>query len=357
MRPDAASWIGLASIPGIGEGLIRSLIAAFGHPDRVFSATGAQIESVIGPLAASRFHSGPRAAQVESTLSSLALPGRDLLVITDPDYPLSLRNIADPPPLLYLHGVRELLSSTFFAIVGSRNASASGCEIASGFARSLSDGGFCIVAGLATGIDSCAHEGALSGKSSTVAVLGNGIDVCYPLSSHDLYLEISERGLLVTEFAPGKPPVGGNFPRRNRIISGLSVGTLVVEAGPRSGSLITARLALEQGRDVFAIPGSIHSPLSKGPNALIREGAKLVEKISDITEEYGFFGAMPPLRECDHPPVHDALLDAMGFDPVDIDTLCARTGYDGRKVSSMLLDLEIAGRIRRLMGGMYVRAH
>ncbi|HQT25438.1 MAG TPA: DNA-processing protein DprA, partial [Burkholderiales bacterium] len=242
-----------------------------------------------------------------------------------------------------------------FAIVGSRNATPQGMENARSFARTLSDVGLCIVSGMALGIDSAAHEGGLAGASGSIAVVGTGLDIVYPSRNRGLAAELEAKGLLVSEFPLGTPPIGSNFPRRNRIISGLCIGCLVVEAGIRSGSLITARHALEQGREVFAIPGSIHSPLSKGPHRLIKEGAKLVESGQDILEELRLSSGGTSREEAGAET--SDLLERMGFDPVDSDTLCERTGLSPQRVSSRLLELEMEGSVCSLPGGMYQRIH
>ena len=239
------------------------------------------------------------------------------------------------------------------AVVGSRNATPQGLKNAQSFARAFSEAGFTIVSGLALGVDSAAHTGGLEGSGSTIAVLGTGIDIIYPKRNGSLAQEISLRGALVSEFALGTPPTAGNFPRRNRLISGLARGCLVVEAALDSGSLITARLAAEQGREVFAIPGSIHSPLSKGCHALIKQGAKLVETAQDVLEELGSAGT--PLSKSVEPGASRDFLDKMGFDPCDIDSLIERTGLTTEVVSAILLELELEGRIAGLPGGLYQR--
>jgi DNA processing protein len=280
-----------------------------------------------------------------------------------PEYPKALLEISDPPALLYCVGRIELLNRPGLAVVGSRNATAQGVRNAQAFARALSDAGLTIVSGLALGVDAAAHRGGLEGQSSTIAVLGTGADVVYPPANQGLAKEIAERGLLISEFALGSPAAKQNFPRRNRIISGLTRGTLVVEAALASGSLITARAALEQGREVFAIPGSIHSPLSKGCHSLIKSGAKLVESAEDVLSELaGIRTQTVPLPEksadsnaqtatIDAPP----LLEHMGYDPIDIDSLCTRTGLSAQHVSAALLRLELDGRVASLPGGLYQR--
>ncbi len=298
----------------------------------------------------------------------------DVQVLTpgDSGYPALLREIARPPPQLYIRGAVAVLSLPQLAIVGSRNATPAGAETARDFSSHLAARGFCITSGLAEGIDAAAHRGALAVGGRTVAVCGTGPDIVYPRHHESLAAEIiATGGAIVSEFAPGTAVHRGNFPRRNRLISGLAVGTLVVEAGVRSGALITARHALEQGRDVFAIPGSIHNPVARGCHRLIRNGAKLVETAADIVEELGGLLAMlglddapkraestPEATDC---PVENAaeyagLLAAMAWDPVDADTLVARSGLTIGDVSSMLLLLEMQGSVRALSGGRYQRA-
>ncbi len=298
----------------------------------------------------------------------------DVQVLTpgDAGYPALLREIPRPPPQLFIRGAVAALSLPQLAIVGSRNATPAGAETARDFASHLAARGFCITSGLAEGIDAAAHRGALAVGGRTVAVCGTGPDIVYPRHHESLAAEIiATGGAIVSEFAPGTAVHRGNFPRRNRLISGLAVGTLVVEAGVRSGALITARHALEQGRDVFAIPGSIHNPVARGCHRLIRNGAKLVETAADIVEELGGLLAMlgmddaperaestPEATDC---PVENAaeyagLLAAMAWDPVDADTLVARSGLTIGDVSSMLLLLEMQGSVRALSGGRYQRA-
>ena len=266
-----------------------------------------------------------------------------------------LLEIADPPPLLYLRGQTALLEKSGLAIVGSRNASPQGLANAEGFARAFSDAGLTIISGLALGVDAAAHRGGLSGSGSTIAVLGTGADSLYPASNRKLGEEIANRGLLVSEFPVGTPPVAANFPRRNRLISGLARGCLVVEAAVSSGSLITARQAGEQGREVFAIPGSIHSPLSRGCHLLIKQGAKLVESAADVLEE---LGAEKPTMSGSIPKqsgVDNELLLHMGYDICTLDALVSRSRLTVDAVSAMLLNLELEGKIASLPGGRFQR--
>jgi len=294
--------------------------------------------------------SGP---EIEKTLQWAAQAGHALLTLADTEYPKQLLEIPDPPALLCVTGNVKLLSSSALAVVGSRNATPQGMKNAQSFARTLSEAGLAIVSGLALGVDSAAHRGGLEGRGSTIAVLGTGIDIVYPRRNQALAEEIASRGTLVSEFPLGAPPNAANFPRRNRLISGLARGCLVVEAALDSGSLITARLAAEQGREVLAIPGSIHSPLSKGCHALIKQGAKLVESAQDVLEELG--GARAPDPTPSGSGASHDLLDKMGFDPLDIDELIARSGLTTEVVSAILLQWELEGKIASLPGGLYQR--
>ena len=252
-----------------------------------------------------------------------------------------------------MRGRRELLARPCLAVVGSRNATPQGASDAERFARAFSDAGLTIVSGLALGIDAAAHRGGLEGAGSTIAVLGTGADILYPQRNRELGERIARDGLIVSEFPLGTPPHGANFPRRNRVISGLARGCLVVEAALASGSLITARFAAEQGREVFAIPGSIHSPHSKGCHALIKQGAKLVESAQDLLQELGVEAAVAASTAA--VPADAGLLAQLGYDPCDIDTICARSGLTADRVSAMLLQLELDGKVARLPGGQYQR--
>ncbi|MDH5409096.1 MAG: DNA-processing protein DprA, partial [Gammaproteobacteria bacterium] len=284
-----------------------------------------------------------------------------IICFDEPAYPALLREIADPPPVLYVQGNADALQQLQLAIVGSRNATASGLETAHAFARHLAAQGIVITSGMALGIDGASHSGALAGGGETIAVMGTGLDHVYPSRHRDLAKRIAEKGALISEFPIGTPPLAGNFPRRNRIISGLSQGVLVIEAAIRSGSLITARQALEQGRDVFAIPGSIHNPLAKGCNSLLREGAKLVETAADILEELGVEGSLAqPLtvlgqhtEELSVDPEYGKLLECIGFEPTAIDAMVSRSGLTADAVCSMLLVLELHGLVENTAGGLY----
>ena len=350
---DLAAWIELSLVPGLGSGRFRSLLSAFGLPANVLGATRAQLSRVVPESLAAAILERSRGAEIERALRWAEGSGRSVLTLADAAYPRQLLEIPDPPPLLYVAGSVALLSAPSLAVVGSRNATPQGLQNARAFARSLSEAGLAIVSGLALGVDSEAHRGGLEGRAATIAMLGTGIDVVYPQRNRSLAAEISSRGAMVSEFSLGAEPHAGNFPRRNRLISGLARGCLVVEAALESGSLITARLAADQGREVFAIPGSIHSPLSKGCHALIKQGAKLVESAQDVLEELGV-SARPAASA---PPAGAAggLLETMGFDPCDIDELCGRSGLPAEAVSAMLLKLELDGKIAGLPGGLYQR--
>jgi DNA processing protein len=297
------------------------------------------------------------AGPVQSALDWAATAGNRILTIADADYPQALLNSADPPLLLYIKGRPELLNRPALAIVGSRNASRQGENDAQAFAGALSAAGLTIVSGLALGIDAAAHRGALGGRGSTVAVIGTGADRIYPAANESLAREIAEGGVVMSEFPLGTPPVAGNFPRRNRLIAGLARGCLVVEAAERSGSLITARLAAEGGGEVFAMPGSIHSPLAKGCHRLIKQGAKLVESAQDILEELRWEAVVAPPSAALLPddPAATRVLDELGYNPCDLDTLTDRCGMTADQVLALLLPLELDGHVVQVPGGRYQR--
>jgi DNA processing protein len=304
--------------------------------------------------------SEPVGAAVAHALEWAAQPGNAVITLADETYPKLLLEISDPPALLYVRGRVELLQRSALAVVGSRNATQQGTANAEAFARTLSESGLTIVSGLALGIDAAAHRGGLQGRGSTIAVLGTGIDIIYPQRNAALAADIAKQGLLLSEFPLGTAPAAQNFPRRNRLISGLAGGCLVVEAAVASGSLITARAAAEQGREVFAVPGSIHSPLAKGCHALIKSGAKLVESAEDVLSELSGFrpSGYASTRETGRATAANAdsgLLAHMGHDPVDVDSLCSRAGLSAEQVSSELLRLELDGRVTALPGGLYQR--
>jgi DNA processing protein len=334
------------------------------------------LERIVKKSIGKHIKRGAEPARVDAALSWLKDPANSIVTLAEPDYPAQLLNIQDPPPLLYFKGNRDLLTRPALAIVGSRNATPQGLSNAEAFAESASNAGFCVISGMALGIDAAAHLGGLRGSAASMAVVGTGLDIVYPAKNHQLAHKLAGNGALISELPLGTPAIGRNFPRRNRIISGMSQGCLVVEAALRSGSLITARQALEQGREVMAIPGSIHSPLSKGCHLLIKEGAKLVESIQDILDELNYpadqwrqkkndtqenraekmmqaqtrqFSAAFPSDEVEW------LLKCLGHDVIDIDTLCVRSGLTVESVSAMLLTLELNGYVSCLPGNCYQR--
>ncbi len=353
MRHDAAEWLRLCLVPGISGSSQRALLRAFGSPAAALDASRAAVAAVSGQAVADALAGGPPPGQLEAALSWLEAPGHHLLALGDEEYPRSLLEIPDPPTVLTALGDPALLARPAIAVVGSRNATRQGVLDAHEFALALSRRGYVIASGLAVGIDAAAHRGGLAGPSSTIAVVGTGLDRVYPAANRELAHEIAGRGVLVSEFALGTPPVAANFPRRNRIISGLTRGVLVVEAAVASGSLTTARLALEQGRDVFAIPGSIHSPLSKGCHWLIKQGAKLVESAEDLLAEIEGTAAPASPAPRGPDPVAEPLLEALGHSPASLDALALRTGEAASALAAELTRLELAGRVERLPGGLY----
>jgi DNA processing protein len=355
--PGLASWLQLALTPGIGPVTFQRLLRQFGLPQAVLAKKRAELAALASAAVIAALDSAEVAQAVARALAWAGEPGHWVITLADEIYPKLLLEITDPPPLLYARGRVELLQRAALAIVGSRNATLQGEANAQTLARALSEAGLTIVSGLALGIDAAAHRGGLAGPGSTIAVLGTGIDVVYPSRNAALAGEIAERGLLVSEFPLGTAPAGQNFPRRNRLISGLARGCLVVEAALASGSLITARAAADQGREVFAMPGSIHSPLAKGCHALIKSGAKLVESAEDVLAELSGFrasGYASTTKEVTSAP-DSSLLAHMGHDPVDVDSLCSRAGMSAEQVSSELLRLELDGRVAALPGGLYQR--
>jgi DNA processing protein len=351
---DAALWAALAGISGLGQASLRSLMQAFPEPEAVWSASGARLIPLLNPRLAAEIAAGPDQEYLNRVRAWLAEPGNHLLSMQDARFPRLLSEIADPPPLLYVKGDLASLDRPGLAIVGSRNATPQGEANAQAFARTLSDAGLAIVSGLALGIDTAAHRGGLAGMSGSVAVTGTGLDIVYPARNRELAHELAQRGALVSEFPLGTPSIAGNFPRRNRIISGLSLGCLVVEAAPSSGSLITAQLALEQGREVFAIPGSIHSPQSRGCHRLIKQGAKLVENAEDILEELHLSDGARPSTSAS-PGAEHPMLTSMGYDPISVDRLCALSGLTAERVSAILLAMELSGLVAPIPGGLYQR--
>lgn len=398
-RDELGSWLRLTTTPGVGNLAARKLLAAFEWPSAIFTQTEASLTRCVTPKQAQALLTPPPQWQtlLETTWQWLhaadtpAGTARDIVTLGDPRYPGLLLDTEDPPLMLYVAGSPERVHGKPFcegrclAIVGSRNPTAQGADHAYEFSKALQTAGLTIVSGLALGVDGAAHEGALAAcgpdaaaeqPAATIAVVGTGLDRVYPSKHLALAHKIARHGLLVSEYPLGTPPLAANFPKRNRIISGLSQGTLVVEAALASGSLITARMAVEQGREVFAIPGSIHAPQSRGCHALIKQGAKLVESAQDVLEECrwainsgsaGMSGpanvldgsvvqtmdtspGTPPAAPSDHP-----LLKTMGYDPVGLDTLVERTGMGTASLQVQLLELELDGAIARLPGSLFQR--
>lgn len=360
--PGLSSWLQLSLTPGLGPAMLRRLLAEFGLPEQVIGASSAQLQRHLPAPVVASLRSAEVAHAVQQALAWTQAPGHFVVTLSDPDYPQLLLEIPDPPSLLYCSGRVELLNRPSLAVVGSRNATAQGMRNAEEFARAFSEAGLTIVSGLALGIDAAAHRGGLAAAGSTIAVLGTGIDRIYPRQNDALAASIAMHGLLVSELPLATPSLRQNFPRRNRLISGLARGCLVVEAALASGSLITARSAAEQGRDVFAVPGSIHSPLSRGCHTLIKSGAKLVETADDVLAELPGLpsrnGVARPAQRPPEPPEANrgsTLLAHLGFDPVDVDMLCARSGLPAERVAAELLQLELDGHVAALPGGRYQR--
>jgi DNA processing protein len=357
----------LARTPALVAEHVRALIACTGSLENAASIGSNAVPGVDLPPSARAFLASPDEAAIDADLAWLESSGAQLVPVTSDRYPALLARISRGPPVLYVLGDTAALSSPQLAMVGSRSPTASGRSTARDFGSFLARAGITITSGLALGIDAASHEGALQGNGLTVAVCGCGLDVVYPRQNASLAKRIREHGALVSEFPPRTAPLPAHFPQRNRIISGLSFGTLVVEAARHSGSLITAQHALEQGREVFAIPGSIHNPLSRGCHELIREGAKLVETAADVLSEIGNFlgtqllasaSTLPADRDARAPALdkeYEILLDALGFEPATIDVLVSRTGFPTESVASMLLILELQGRVAPHAGGRYGR--
>ncbi|MGZ5035510.1 MAG: DNA-processing protein DprA [Usitatibacter sp.] len=349
-------WLRFAHCPGVGYRAQRKLLDAFGSPRTVLEAHRGDLARFVDADVVDALVRSPREVGVDAALRWLARPNRRLLALGDADYPQALASIHDPPWVLYVEGRAELLRRPALAIVGSRNATPQGLRDSEAFAKSLSDAGLVIVSGLALGIDAAAHRGGLAARASSIAVMGTGADLVYPRGNRALAQCLATDGCLVSEFPMRTPPLPGNFPQRNRVISGLSRGVLVVEAAFPSGSLNTARSALDQGREVFAVPGSIHSPLSKGCHWLLKEGAKLVESAEDVLAELGIESGgdakeSPGERVVERDPV----LDEMGYGPASVDQLAQRTRLDAAKLAAHLSRLEIAGHVRALPGGWFQR--
>jgi DNA processing protein len=403
-REELAAWLRLTLTPGVGNGSARKLLAAFGLPHAIFEQPASALTQVVSSSQAQAVRSMPAelVALLATTWAWLQQDGpggirHQIVALGDPGYPHALLSLDDPPLMLYLLGtgsfkknepaaqtsnayaaIDNIARKSFIepsmslAVVGSRNPTPQGAANARLFAKAVAQAGLSVVSGLALGIDGAAHEGALEGTpansatGATVAVVGTGLDRVYPRAHRDLAHRIAANGLLVSEYPLGTPPLTANFPKRNRLIAGLANGTLVVEAALKSGSLITARLTNEQGKEVFAIPGSIHAAQSRGCHALIKQGAKLVESAQDILEELQWplrvAGAKSALVDAeaaesatDSFAPSAMLLTALGFDPVGLDALQARCGLDTAEMQAQLMGLELDGLVARLPGGLFQR--
>ncbi|BAN21778.1 DNA-processing protein DprA [Caballeronia insecticola] len=383
LTPDAEelrAWLRLAHAKGLRPLALRTLLAAFGSPGDVLAESFAALAETAGAAAAEAVLAPPADIEgvpfdhyIEEALAWASAPGNYILTLADTAYPQALLTMPDPPALLYAKGRLDLLQARAVAIVGSRHATPQGLEDARRFARALSDAGLVVVSGLALGIDASAHRGALEGAAGTVSVIGTGADLVYPAEHHTLAHEIAREGAILSEWPLGTPARPANFPQRNRLIAGLSSGVLIVEAAMRSGSLITARLANEMGRDVFAVPGSIHAPLSQGCHRLIKQGAKLVETPQDVLDEFGLPSAQAATAGARRARTRPAdaswasarlpeqietgdaarVLDALGHAPATLEILATRTELDGAALQGALLQLELAGRVAALPGGRY----
>ena len=368
-RAELGDWLRLTLTPGVGNESARKLLAAFGLPHTLWQQPATALRQLLSAAQVDALRSEPEAlaallTQTWDWLQTAQTDGvaRRIVVLGDAQYPASLLRIDDPPLMLYLMGNASWPDLTHsIAMVGSRNPSPQGLSNARNFARVLGQAGLTVVSGLALGIDAAAHEGALDSvapgtqRLATIAVVGTGLDRVYPRRHLDLAHRIARNGLLVSEYALGTPPLSANFPRRNRLIAGLAQGTLVVEAALKSGSLITARLSAEQGKDVFAIPGSIHSTQARGCHALIKQGAKLVESVQDVLEELKLTGVADQAAPDALPEPAQGLLAFLGFDPVGLDALQARCGLDMADLQAQLMALELDGRVARLPGGLFQR--
>lgn len=350
------AWLRLTLTPGLGPASLLALLQRFHEPQHVLAQRETVLSEVVSRKVAAALQHTP--TDLPAHLDWLSQTGNSLLTLADADYPPQLLEIPTPPPVLFVKGRRDLLAQPALAVVGSRHATTGGFDTAHGFARSLSQAGWTIVSGLADGIDRAAHLGGLEGQGSTIAVVGTGLDRVYPAGNRALAHQLAANGVMLSEYALGAPPLAGHFPQRNRIIAGLARGCLVVEATLNSGSLITARHALEQGRDVFAIPGSIHAPQSKGCHRLIKEGAKLVECAEDILQE---LPAIAPSSWQERPQTSGTLPTAhdwpqgLEYDPIDLDQLSLRSGRSAAELLPLLLQLELDGQVETLPGGRYRR--
>lgn len=364
-RDELAAWLRLALTPGVGPAAARKLLAAFGLPHHLFNQSAQALRAVASKDQAEALRQQPDGweQQLETTWVWLQQADdrgtRRILTWADPDYPAGLLQTEDPPLMLYVIGLASAFPGDAIAVVGSRNPTPQGLVNARQFSRSLAQAGMTIVSGLALGIDGAAHEGALEGagedQPATIAVVGTGLDRVYPRQHLELAHRIARHGWLVSEYPLGTPPLAANFPRRNRVIAALSQGTLVVEAALQSGSLITARLAAEQGKEVFAIPGSIHSTQARGCHHLLKQGAKLVETAQDVLDELRPGRPATPAEPASATQPQSGLLQALGYDPVSLDALVARTGIPAARLQAGLLELELQGQAARLPGGLYQR--
>ena len=360
---DVALWLTLYLTPGLGNASICKLLAKFGSPDHIFSAKHSQLREIVDDNIARNLLKGVNTELITPTLNWLQKESAHVVTLADFNYPKTLLEIPNPPTLLYAIGHLHWLNFPSIAMVGSRSSTPQGDKNATDFAFSLCNQGLCVVSGMALGIDGAAHLGAIKANGATIAVVGTGLDIVYPAKHRDLAHKIAERGLIISEFPLGTPSKAQNFPRRNRLISGLSLGCLVVEANVASGSLITARLSAEQGREVFAIPGSIHSPVAKGCHQLIKQGAKLVESVQDILEELkNLLSAVSPYGLIKSDDLHviigsetNTVLTCMGFDAIDFDTIQSLCALTTDSLSAKLMMLELEGKITTLVGGKFQR--
>ena len=368
---DLTLWLSLNQIAGLGNAAFCQLLAKFGSPEGIFNAKLSQLREIVSDDIAQKISKGVAIDVIAPTLKWLEKDNVHLITLADSTYPQKLLEISNPPAVLYAIGNLHWLNHPAIAMVGSRSATPQGEKNAEEFAKSLCEQGLCVVSGMALGIDGAAHRGALKANGATIAVVGTGLDIVYPARHRDLAHNIAERGLILSEFPLGTPSKAQNFPRRNRLISGLSLGCLVVEANIDSGSLITARLSAEQGREVFAIPGSIHSPVTKGCHQLIKQGAKLVESVQDILEEVNWVNIVNNLASKNslpsispngltadlspNSPQTNTVLDLMGFDPINFEQLRSLSGLTTEALSSMLMLLELENKIKSLAGGHYQR--
>ena len=353
MDANLASWLTLSQIPGLGNEGLYKLLQAFGSPSAILSAPTSALKEFVKPAVVHSITQVPDKNKLSLISEWLDDGNNHILTLGDANFPQALLNIPDPPFLLYVKGRLELLNNSAIALVGSRNATTQGLRNAEAFAQSLSELSLTVVSGMAHGIDTAAHIGGLRGQGSSIAVVGTGLDKVYPSANRELAHQLAVSGAIISEFPLGTPPLAQNFPRRNRIISGLSLGCLIVEASLQSGSLITARMALEQGREIFAIPGSIHSPQSKGCHALIKQGAKLVENPQDILDELGWHSSVTNITS--RSDENDPIFAYLGFEPVSIDNLSQCSGLTIEVLSAILLQLELDGKITTIAGGLYQR--